>query len=133
MTNGAVSFLKLPTRDDPVRLLLLDPNDVERLDRDHCLDLDSKLDSGLDSEPELDADSSDPLVREVRPVAVDRPELVVRPDLGVPSDLEEMEETSELRLPDDSSEMEDILVFEVISDTDDRSLVDSFFSGSAVA
>lgn len=127
LANGLLSLLELPDNDDTVRLLplLLDPDKVD------TLDLEERPDSDPDPNPDLEADldPSDPTDLTVRPVLDDRPDLDVRPDLYVRSDLEEMPDTSEPDF-DDSSEIEDNLVLEVISDTVDRAVVDLVCSGS---
>lgn len=60
----------------------------------------------------------------------DCPDLVVRPDLDVRADLEDKEDTSERSVFDDSSEMEESLVFEVTSDEAEEAVVGLFFSRS---
>ena len=91
MTNGVVSFPKLPDSEDAarllLRLLLLDSVIVVRLDLEERPDLDSDpdLDPDLDPDPELDP--ADPSVRAVSRVIDDRPDRVVRPDFDVRSDL----------------------------------------------
>lgn len=124
MRNGDVSLRELPESNDTVRLLLLllDPDRVD------TLDLEDRLDS--DPEPEPDLDSTDLVDFSF---FEERPEFAVRLEFDVRPDWEEIAETSERSDLDDNSDTEDTLVLEVIPDTVDRAVVDLFFSGSGSA
>lgn len=79
----------------------------------------------------MDLDPEDPT--DVRPVVDDCPDPAMRPDLDMRTVLDDLGDTSERSDLDDSSEMEDILVFEVISDSAEGTSVGLFSSGSSCA
>lgn len=121
MTYGAISLPKVPDMEVCALLLwlFLPLLTSDRLDR---LDLEERPD--CDPNPDLDPKSVFSSNLSDLSDWVERPELVVR------LDLEAMLDKSEPSDLDNSSEIEDSLVLDVISDTVDRDVVDLFCNGS---
>lgn len=119
MTYGAISLPKVSDIEVCALLLwlFLPLLTSDRLDR---LDLEERPDCDPDLDPKSVFSSN----------LSDLSDWVERPDLVVRLDLEAMLDKSEPSDLDNSSEIEDSLVLDVISDTVDRDVVDLFCNGS---